>query len=90
MSFQYAQCNRECDVCDAQLTCALPAAQSYREECAEVENLVREQHPSLTPRHESSINHEDRLLALEEEVCSLRDEFDRVIAFFNRMAQGLD
>ena len=31
MSFQYANCERDCDCCDAQLTCALPAAESYRE-----------------------------------------------------------
>ena len=45
MSFQYANCNRECDCCDAQDSCQQHDAILYRDEKAEVEELVREQHP---------------------------------------------
>ena len=89
MSFQYANCNRECDCCDALLACTQHDAVLYREEMAEVERLVAEQHPPKTISGAMG-DIEERLQGIEERIDELVAILEKVIAFFNRMAQGLD
>jgi len=91
VSFQYANCNRECDCCDALPACTQHDAVLYREEIAEVERLVAEQHPpKMVHVCTCDTALEERVFGLEADLHELRQQFDHILAFFNRVAQGLD
>jgi hypothetical protein len=77
VSFQYAHCDRECDVCPALCTCPQPAAKEFLEQAQAEEQA--------TDGDETQA----RLRGLDSELADVKAQLADLTARFNRVIAGI-